>query len=272
MLKPQYQLLLFKPGEENILLGEERREYILNQIKKIGSVNAVDIAKTLDVSETTIRRDLDRLDKKNLVKRTFGGAMALVPVGTEMIFDTQKEKFIDEKKKIALAASKLIEDGDVVLIEAGTTGLQTALNITHIKNLTVLTNSCDIASMLAKTNPEFNIILSGGILKIETHSLIGPISDGTFSNMNVDKAFIGITGIDLLKGITATDHIEAHTKKKIINSAKKVIALCDHTKLGHVSINFVTPVDSIDVLVTDSKADADFIEKINEMDIEVIIK
>jgi len=118
------------------LLGEERREYILNQVKKTGSISAIDIAKTLDVSETTIRRDLNRLAKKNLLRRTYGGAMAIIPVGAEMKFNAQKEKFIKEKKKIALAASKLIEDGDVILLEAGTTGFQTALNIANIKNLT----------------------------------------------------------------------------------------------------------------------------------------
>jgi DeoR family fructose operon transcriptional repressor len=259
-------------SRRKILLGEERREYILNQIKKTGSVNAIDIAQTLDVSETTIRRDLNRLAKKNLVKRTYGGALAIEPVGLEMKFNTQKEKFIQEKKKIGLEASKMIEDGDVVLLEAGTTGLHTAMNLPHIKNLKVITNSCDIANLLGKTNPQFEIILSGGILRIDTHSLIGPIADKTFKNLNVDKAFIGITGIDLDKGITATDHIEAQTKKYIIKSAKMVIALCDHSKLGHISINHIAPVDVIDTLITDSEADSQFIEKLRGYDIEVITR
>ena len=253
------------------MLGEERREYILKQIKRIGSINAIDIAKTLDISETTIRRDLNRLGKKNLVRRTYGGALAIIPVGSEMKFDIQKEKHIEEKKKIALAASRLIEDGDVILLEAGTTGFQTAVNITHIKNLTVLTNSCEIASALLKTNPGFNVIVSGGILKTDTHSLVGPIADFAFSNINVDKAFIGVTGIDLKKGITATDQVEAQTKKKIIESAKSIIALCDHSKFRHISINFVFNVNKIDILITDSAADKEFIKKIMNKGIEVII-
>lgn len=254
------------------MLGEERREYILNQVKKTGSANAIDIARTLDVSETTIRRDLNRLAKKNLVKRTYGGAMAIDPVGIEMKFSTQKEKYIQEKKRIAHAASRLIEDGDVILLEAGTTGFQTALNLAHIKNLTVITNSCDIANLLAKTNPQFNIMLSGGILRTDTHSLVGPIADYAFKNMNVDKAFIGITGIDMDKGITATDHIEAQTKQILIKSAKKVIALCDHSKLGHISVNYIAPINIIDILITDSEADTDFLKKLRDMDIEIIVK
>lgn len=115
-------------------------------------------------------------------------------------------------------------------------------------------------------------MLSGGILKTDTHSLIGPIADNTIKNLNVDKAFIGITGIDLEKGITAANQIEAQTKKYMISSAKKVTALCDHSKLGHISVNFVAPLEKIDILITDSEADQKFLKKIKELGIEVIVK
>ena len=264
--------VIYKFGKGGILLGEERREYILNLIGKTGSVTAVEIAKTLDISETTIRRDLDKLARKTLVRRTHGGAMSTITVGQEMKFDVQKEKFIKEKKKIVLAAYMLIEKNDVIFIEAGTTGLQTALNITNKKNLTIITNSCDIAAVLSKTNPGYTIIVSGGILKVDTHSLIGPLADSTIKKINADKAFIGITGMDLKKGITAANQIEAQTKKAVIDSAKKVIALCDHSKLGHVSTNFVAPLEKIDVLITDSEADQKLLRKIKELGVEVIVK
>ena len=254
------------------MLGEERREYILNLILKTGSVKAADIAKTLGISETTIRRDLNKLSKKGLVRRTYGGAIANsgTSVGSELKFDIQKEKYIEEKKRIALAAASLINEGDVILIEAGTTGYQTALNITNKKNLTVITNSYDIASMLGKTNPEFTIILSGGILRPETRSLIGPLADLLLENINVDKAFIGISGIDIKKGITSADLLEAQTKKKIIECAKQVIALCDHSKIGHVAMNFVAPINKINIFITDSAADRQFLEKLKSLKISVI--
>ena len=254
------------------MLGEERREYILSLINKTGSVNAIDIAKTLDISETTIRRDLNKLSKKGLVRRTYGGAINIDSVGHELKFEVQKEKFIVEKKKIALAAAELVEDGDVVLIEAGTTGYQTALNIKKKRQLTVITNSYDIAALMGKNNPHYDIILSGGILNTLTHSLVGPIADWAFNNINVDKAFIGISGIDIRKGITSVDLAEAQTKKNIINSAKQVIALCDHSKIGHIAMNFVAPIKSIDIFITDSEADKDFLEKIKELGIAVVIK
>lgn len=253
------------------MLGEERRQYILNLVSKTGSVKAVDISRTLNLSEITIRRDLDRLAKKGLIKRTHGGAINNFSVGYEMKFDIQKDKFIEEKKRIALAAASLIEEDDVILIEAGTTGYQTALNITNKKNLTVITNSCDIAAMLGDTNPEYKIILSGGILNSETRSLVGPVADSTFRSTFVDKAFIGISGIDIYKGITAVDPIEAQTKKHIINSAKNVIALCDSSKIGHISINFVSPIKIINSFITDSDTDKEFIEKLQELEIDVII-
>ena len=254
------------------MLGEERREYILNLINRTGSIKAFDVAKTLDVSEITIRRDLQRLSKKGLVRRTHGGAMNILSVGHEMKFDVQKDQFTAEKKRIALEAASMIEDGDVILIEAGTTGYQIIQNTSKKADLTVITNSCDIASMLATINPDYKIILSGGILSTETHSLIGPIADWAFENIFVDKAFIGISGIDIEKGITAADQIEARTKKNIINCAKTVIALADHSKIGHVSMNFVSQVDAVDVFITDSETNNSFIETLKSMDIKVIIK
>ena len=259
-------------GRPAAMLGEERRQYILNHINKTGSVKAIDIAKTLAVSELTIRRELDKLAKKEVLKRTHGGAVNILSVGHEMKFDVQKEKYIEEKKRIALAAAALIDEEDVILIEAGTTGYQTALNITNRVKLTVITNSCDIAVLLGKSNPGYKIILSGGMLNIDTHSLVGPIADFAFKTTFVDKAFIGISGIDLEKGITATDPIEAQTKKNIISCAKQVIALADHSKIGHVAMNYVAPVSRINVFITDSEADEIFIEKIKELDIKVIIK
>ncbi len=253
------------------MLGEERRQYIINLVNKTGSISASEIAKLLNISEATIRRDLNKLANKGLIKRTHGGAININSVGYELKFEIQKEKNIEEKKRIALEASSLIVDGDVILIEAGTTGYQVALNITNRKELTVVTNSCDIAVLLGKTNPQFKIILSGGILNTDTHALTGPIADYSFRNTFVDKAFIGISGIDIDKGITAVDPLEAQTKKYIINSAKNIIALCDFSKIGHICMNLVAPVKVINTFITDDKADKDFIEKLKELGIEIII-
>jgi DeoR/GlpR family transcriptional regulator of sugar metabolism len=189
-----------------------------------------------------------------------------------MKFDVQKEKYIDEKRRITLAASSLIEDGDVILIEAGTTGYQTALNITNRAKLTIITNSCDIAVLLGKTNPDYKIVLSGGILNTETRTLVGPIADFAFKTTFVDKAFIGISGIDWEKGITAADPIEAQTKKNIIACAKQVIALADHSKIGHVAMNYVAPVNVINTFITDCEADEEFIGKLKELNIRIIVK
>jgi DeoR family fructose operon transcriptional repressor len=254
------------------VLGEERRQYILNLINKTGSIKAIDIAKMLEVSELTIRRDLDKLAKNELLKRTHGGAINILSVGHEMKFDVQKEKYIDEKKRIALAASSLIEEGDVILIEAGTTGYQTALNMTNRVKLTIITNSCDIAVLLGKTNPDYKIVSSGGILNTDTRALVGPIADFAFKTTFVDKAFIGISGIDLEKGITAADPIEAQTKKNIIACAKQVIALADHSKIGHIAMNYVAPVHMINTFITDAEADEQFTEKLKELGIKIIIR
>ncbi len=252
------------------MLGEERRQYLLDTINKTGSINARQIAEALDVSEATIRRDLNKLCKKNLVKRTYGGALKVLSVGQEMKFNAQKEKYIAEKKKIGMAAAQLLKERDVVIIESGTTGYQTALHIHNKEELTVITNSCEIALALSAHHPSFTIMVSGGILDTQTHSLVGPIADHAFSNLNVDKAFIGITGLDIDKGITAVNPIETTTKKNMIGSAKKIIALADHSKLGHISVNAVADVSVIDVLITDERADKKFVSRLKNLGITVI--
>lgn len=253
------------------MLGEERREYILNMIDKTGSISSNEAAKILNVSEATIRRDINKLSKKNLFRKTHGGAIKNINVGYEVKFDEQKEKFIEEKKRIALAASNIIFENDVIMIEAGTTGYQLALNLNRLNNLTIVTNSCDIAVLFEKTKPNFKVLVTGGILNTKTHSLVGPIADYSFSRLNVDKAFIGISGLDIKKGITAVDHIEADTKTNIIESTKKIIALCDYSKLGHISINYVAPAGRIDTLITDSNADKNILNQLRGLGIEIVL-
>lgn len=253
------------------MLGEERRNYIMNIIAKTGSIKANDIAKTLGLSEITIRRDLEKLDEKGLIKRTHGGAINIYFDGNGRKHGMQKEELTDEKKRIAFSASSLIEEDSVILIEAGITGYYIALNITNKKNLTIITNSCDIAAMLGDTNPDYKIILSGGVLSPLTRSLSGPIADSTFRSTFVDKAFLEIGGIDINKGITAADPIEAQTKRYMINSAKNIIALSDHSKVGRIAMNFVAPVKVINTLITDGETEKEFIDKLQEMEIDSIV-
>jgi len=253
------------------MLGEERRQYILNIVNKTGGIKAAEAAESLNLSEITIRRDLDRLAKNGLLKRTHGGAISNFPAAGKINFDPQGEIYIKEKKKIALAASALIEEDDVILIEAGTTGYHIALDISGKKNLTVITNSCDIAAMLGTTSPQYKITLSGGMLNAGSRSLTGPVADSTFRSTFADKAFIDISGIDIYKGITSEDPIEAQTKKFIIGSARQVIAVCDSSRIGHVLMNLVAPVKVINTFITDSEADSEFTEKLKEMEIELIL-
>ena len=253
------------------MLSEERRQYILNLINKTGGAKAADLAKIFKLSEITIRRDLDKLAKKGLLKRIHGGAIGIYSSGYELNFNIDEEEYIEEKKRIGLAASALVEEDDIILLEAGAASYYTAVNIINKKNLTVVTNSCDIAGLISGTNPHFKILLSGGILKPDTRSLIGPAADVTFRSTFVNKAFISIGGIDYYKGITASDLIEAQTKRNIINSAKQVIALFDHSKIERVEMNFVASIKSVNQVITGTESGAGFIDKIREAQIEAII-
>ncbi|MCL5770660.1 MAG: DeoR/GlpR family DNA-binding transcription regulator [Actinobacteria bacterium] len=127
------------------MLSEERREYISELLKEFGSVSIKDLSLKLGVSIATIRRDLDKLANKKLLKRTFGGAISHKIIKRELNFETKKDVNIEEKKKIALIASKYIENGDTIFIESGTTCVQLCFNLSNKKNLTIITNSPDIA-------------------------------------------------------------------------------------------------------------------------------
>ncbi|MCL5985121.1 MAG: DeoR/GlpR family DNA-binding transcription regulator [Actinobacteria bacterium] len=252
------------------MLAEERREYILELLNKDGSLSVPEIAKMLKISDSTIRRDLNKLARDGQLRRTHGGALRLESVGLELIYDVQKELFVNEKRRIGTRAAKLIEDGDVVLIEAGTTGLELARNIDKNLNLTVITNGPDIAIALRKLGAKINVILTGGILRAETCSLIGPHAERLLEEVHVDKAFIGITGLTVEEGLTMANPLEAHLRKKMISSAKEVIAIGDNSKFGRVSMNFVASIEDLDIVVTDDKLSSDIKRSLEEKGVEVI--
>ena len=254
------------------MLSEERREIISELLKEFGSVSIKDLSLKFGLSVATIRRDLDMLADKKLLKRTFGGAISQKIIKRELNFETKKDVNIEQKKMIALIASKYVEDGDTIFIESGSTCIQLCFNLSNKNKLTIITNSPDIAIAANMANKESTIFLTGGLFKSDTHSLTGHLADENLKYFNFEKAFIGITAIDLKEGITTVDYQEAYTKKTIIDSAQKVIGLVDNSKFGKICLNSVCPVSSLDILITDDKVSFDAIEKIRQMGVIVINK
>lgn len=253
------------------MLSEERREKIKGLLESCDSLSIQNLAAKFEVSTSTIRRDLNRLAQKKVLRRTRGGAMSSNRVKMELNFEAKKTVNLEEKKEIGIIASKLINDGDIIFVESGTTCMQLCYNLADKKNLTIITNSCNIAITANRVNPEFKIFLTGGYFKPDTRSLIGHVADYSIENFTFEKAFIGITAIDLKEGITTVDYAEAHTKSLIIEKSHKAIGLVDSSKFGNICLNCVCPIKSIDTIVTNNNSDKDFISQIIKFGTEVLI-
>lgn len=207
------------------------------------------LCEKFDVSESTVRRDLTELERKRLIKRTHGGAVTLDAVGSEPTYLEKKDCYLEEKRSIAACAAGLIEEGDSVLIDSGTTTLCMAPALARFRKLTVVTNSIHLAAQLSGCTG-ISLILVGGLLRPNTMALVGPVAEETLSRIRVDKAFIALNGIDSEMGLTTPNLLEASVKAKMMEVAEQVYVLADHTKAGRVTFAKFGAAAEIDGLVT----------------------
>ena len=250
------------------MFPEERKSKILNSLNKFGKVKVCDLSQQYEVSEVTIRRDLQELEEDELIRRVHGGAILNSNTKFEPTFSEKIDKLHDEKESVGKLAASLIVDGDTIAIDAGTTTLCIAKYITA-KNITVLTNSVDVAYELAKKR-DVEVVITGGSLRWETRAMVGPVADDTLKNFRVDKAFIGTNGLCIINGLTTPNIIEANTKRQMIKIAKQTIVVCDHTKFGKVSFSKIVDLDSVDIIITDNQLDNQLFEKFEENDLKII--
>ena len=246
----------------------ERRDQILRFITQKGRITVDELIDKFKVSGATIRRDLEFLERQNLIQRTHGGAISRSRVIFEPNYSEQMERFLEEKRRIGKEASKLVEEGEVIFLEASTTVLQLAKCIRGKRNLTVVTNSLDIARELEKSEG-IDLILTGGTLKRRTHALIGPLAEVSLSQVRLDKAFVGISALDISCGITMATLEEAQTRKKIHEAANEIIVLSDHSKFGRQNFAYIAPINSIDVLITDKGIPEEMKREMERMGVEV---
>lgn len=248
----------------------ERRDQILRFVTQRGRITIDELIDEFKVSGATIRRDLEFLERQGLVQRAHGGAISQSRVIFEPDYSEQKERFLEEKKRIGREASKLVEEGEVVFLEASTTVLQLTKYIRNKRNLTIVTNSLDIARELER-NKGIELILTGGTLKRRTRALIGSLTEASFEQIRVDKAFMGISALDISYGITMATLEEAQTRKKIHQAANKVIVLSDHSKFGKQNFAYIAPANSIDILITDKGIPEGTKKEMEKMGVEIRI-
>ena len=248
----------------------ERKDQILGLIQQKGRVTVDELIKGFKVSGATIRRDLEFLERQGLITRAHGGAISKSRVSLEPNYFEEKQKFLEEKRRIGKKASKLVEEGEVIFLESSTTILELTKNIKNKNNLTVVTNSLDIAQELHQAEG-IDLIMTGGNLRKRIHALMGPLAEVTLSQMRIDKAFMGVSALDIDYGMTTANVEEAQTRKKIIEASNKIIAVTDHSKFGKQNFIFVTPIEKIDVIVTDKGISPQIKRKMERKGVEVIV-
>jgi len=254
--------------------SQERKSKIVDLIQDKGRVNITDICSMFDVSEMTVRRDLNELDRQGLVRRVHGGAIASLGRSYEPSFQTRSVKNQTAKESIGRKAAELIFDGDSIALDVGTTTLEIVPGLVGKRNLTIVTSCLQIASKIVdqlSLEIDARLIITGGIVRPRELSMVGHIPEQVYHDLHVDKAFIGIGGVSLADGFTEYNIEDTQIKKMLMNSAREKIVVADGTKFGVTTFASVAQLSDVNAIVTDSTAPADLVGQIREQGVEVIL-
>lgn len=258
-----------KKGSMISLQATFRHEFIQNALRTSGSVNIRDLTERFGVSAVTIREDLKYLEKRNLLKRTRGGAVAAKPNGIEMPLEYTSKTMYAEKIAIGKRAAALIENGQAVIIDVGSTTTQLAKALSfELAGVTAITNGLNIALSL-ESIPGLTVVVTGGTLRPLQHSLVSPMGAMLLQKLNADIAFIGCNGVHAERGITNSNIAEAEIKQIMIESASYVVVLADSRKLGAVASAFVAGIEKADLLITDTGADPLILGELRSKGLEI---
>jgi len=234
------------------LLNEERRRAILHALHRDGRVLVKDLATNFHTSQITIRKDLEVLQGRGLLHRTHGGA--LTPPGgalSDLSLQEKEKLHRAEKVRIAQAAVRLVEEGQSILLDSGTTTMAIARALRDFRRLTVITNAVNIAAELGGS--EIEVILTGGTFRKNSFSLVGPLAEETLRHLSADVLFLGVDGFDTRLGLSTPNLQEAKVNRVMVEISRKVIAVCDSSKFGRRSLSTIVPPNAIHQVITDRK-------------------
>ena len=253
-----------------MLLAEERKDTIIQMLEEEGSVKVSKLTKQFDVSIETIRRDLESLEKEGLLKRVYGGAVLKRNEIQKLNYINREKEFIDEKREIAKIAIKYIEDGQSIALNDSTTNIEIARELKkNFKEITVITNSLMIASELEDAEG-FTVILAGGILNNKERAFFGELPKKFLSNFIADKAFISVSGVSLIRGITDFMPEEVQIERKLIEISQETIILADSSKMDKISLIKLEDIHEVNLIITDSKLDPKIMNNYMKNGIEIV--
>ena len=246
---------------------EERRNQLLELVRTRGFVSLPDLAGLLSVSESTIRRDLDYLEERGKAKRTHGGVFYTGPSPKLHHFDQRQQQQWEKKRRIARQASKLIADGDTILLDGGSTTYELAQLLVGW-SLQVVTNSLPVANLF--TSSEADLVLIGGYVHTRTGVSLGPYANQMLTELNVRRVVLSVAGINA-EGFYNSNLLLVETEQAMMRAADEVIILADSTKFGRTSLARLCRLSEVDVAVVDAEIDDHWRQNLAESDVQVVV-
>lgn len=239
-------------------------------LDKHDSIQVTYLVELFDVSEMTIRRDLDMLERRGLLRRVHGGAVSNRGRSYEPPFMLRSSQNSEAKERIGKAAAGLVQNGDSIMLDVGTTTLEVARNLRDRQNLTVITPCFQIAALLVE-HPDIRLILTGGILRRGELSLVGHLAERAIQDFYVDKFFMGVGGVDLKAGFTEFNLEDTLVKQAMLRQAKDITVVVDSSKFCHVAFTAIAPLQAANRIVTDSGVATETVEEIEELGIDLLV-
>ncbi len=253
------------------MLAIERRNKILAMLQRDSRVVVSDLSESFNVTEETIRRDLEKLEKEGFAKKTYGGAIINESLNVDLPYTVRKKANVSNKQYIAEIISSMIEDGDHIMMDASSTAVYVAKHLKTKKNITIITNSIEILLELSEVTG-WKVLSTGGTLREGSLSLVGYQAEKMLTNYHVDKAIISCKGIDLDKGITDSNEMDAQIKKLMFESANTRILAADNSKFNKISFTKIGDLEDIDIMITDTEPDDKWKQVFNTMQVKTHYK
>ena len=252
------------------MLANQRRGKILELLKEDGSAKVITLSRIFKVSEVTVRQDLEKLESEGLIIREHGGAYLKSVEDHVKNFSLMNQENLDKKQIIGKKAAELVESGDTIILDSGSTTTEMAKKLIGRKNITVITNALNIALMLG-AEPGIELNMTGGEFKPPTLSLTGQKAADFFEDIHVDKLFLATAGISLRSGLTYPSLSDIVVKKAMIDVAEKVYLVADSSKIGKNAFASLGALSLIDFIITDSEIDKERAQILRDHEIEFII-
>ncbi|QQK75038.1 DeoR/GlpR transcriptional regulator [Salicibibacter cibarius] len=243
---------MINTGSKTVLIGNDRQRSILEMLDQQQKVKVTDLSKHFNVTDETIRRDLETLEQSNFLIRVHGGAMKPQHEGFELPMMERDSEHFQEKQAIAREALSIIEEGDIIALDASTTCLHLARAIQH-ESLTVITNSISVTVELANKSPHIQVILTGGYLRRESMSLVDFSTDKIIDDYHINKFFLSCSAVDLNWGLSESHEMQTNTKLRMSEIADELILLADRSKFQKKSLVHLLPLNKVNTIITDPK-------------------